>query len=87
MVKNDYLMKAPHRDYPNAMAIYGVVLTVFLKHLATCYPETDPKMVTFADDLTSAGEIIDIASLVEGPVMCWPEVLILSKIRQDNINC
>ena len=80
-------MKAPHRDYPNAMAIYGVVLTVFLKHLATCYPETDPKMVTFADDLTSAGEIIDIASLVEGPFLCWPEVRILSKIKQDNINC
>ena len=67
--------------------IYGVALTVLLKCLATCYPEGDPKMVTFADNLTSAGEIIDIASLVEGPVTCWPEVLILSKIRQDNINC
>ena len=67
--------------------IYGVALTVLLKRLATFYPERDPKMVTVADDLTSAGEIIDIASLVEGPVTCWPEVLILSKIRQDNINC
>ena len=46
-------MKAPHRDDPNAMAIYGVALTVLLKHQATCYPERDPKMVTFADDLTS----------------------------------
>ena len=80
-------MKAPHRDDPNAMAIYGVALTVLLKHQATCYPERDPKMVTFADDLTSAGEIIDIASLVEGPFLCWPEVRILSKIKQDNINC
>ena len=67
--------------------IYGVALTVLLKRLATCYPERDPKMVTSADDLTSAGEIIDIASLVEDTVICWPKVLILSKIRQDNINC
>ena len=40
---------------PTAMEIYGIALTPLLKHLATCYPERDPKMVAFADDLTSAG--------------------------------
>ena len=40
---------------PTAMEIYGIALTPLLIHLATCYPERDPKMVAFADDLTSAG--------------------------------
>ena len=33
------------------MAIFGKALTLLLKHLATCCPERDPKMVDFADDL------------------------------------
>ena len=36
------------------MAIYGIALTPLMKHLATCYPERDPKIVAFADDLASA---------------------------------
>ena len=42
---------------PSAMKIYGIALTPLLKHLATCYPERDPKMVAFADDLTSTGKL------------------------------
>ena len=39
------------------MAIYRIALAPLLKHLATCYPERNPKMVAFADDLTSAGRL------------------------------
>ena len=44
------------------MAIYGIALIPLLKHLATCYPERDPKMVVFADDLTNAGRLSKLRS-------------------------
>ena len=44
------------------MAIYGIALIPILKHLATCYLERDPKMVAFADDLTSAGRLSKLSS-------------------------
>ena len=44
------------------MAIYGIALTPLMKHLATCYPERDPKIVAFADDLTSAGRLSKLRS-------------------------
>ena len=44
------------------MAVYGIALTPFLKHLATCYPERDPVMVAFADDLTSTGRLSKLRS-------------------------
>ena len=44
------------------MAVYGIALTPLLKHLMTCYPERDPKMVAFADDLTSAGRLSKLRS-------------------------
>ena len=47
---------------PTTMAIYGIALTPLLKHLATCYPERDPKMVAFADDLTSTGRLLKLRS-------------------------
>ena len=47
---------------PTAMAIYGIVITLLLKHLTTCYPERDPKMVAFADDLASAGRLSKLRS-------------------------
>ena len=47
---------------PTAMEIYGIALTPLLKHLATCYPERDPKMVAFADDLTSTGKLSKLRS-------------------------
>ena len=47
---------------PTVMAIYAIALTPLLKHLATCYPERDPKIVAFADDLTSAGRLSKLRS-------------------------
>ena len=47
---------------PTAMAIYGIALIPFLKHLATCYLERDPKIVVFADDLTNAGRLSKLRS-------------------------
>ena len=44
------------------MPIYGIPLTPFLKHLAACYPERDPKMVAFADDSTSLGRLWKLCS-------------------------
>ena len=35
------------------MTVFGIALTPLLKQLATYYPERDPEMVAFADDLTS----------------------------------
>lgn len=47
---------------PTAMAVYGIGLTPLLKHLTNLYPEKDPKIVAFADDLTSAGKISKLHS-------------------------
>ena len=44
------------------MPIYGIPLTPLLKHLATCYPERDPKMVAFADDSTRLGRLWKLCS-------------------------
>ena len=44
------------------MEIYGIALTPILKHLPTCYLERDPKMLAFADDLTSAGSLLKLRS-------------------------
>ena len=40
-----------------AMVVYGIKLAPLFKHLMTCYPERDSKMVGFADDLTSAARL------------------------------
>lgn len=53
-------------------------ITPLLKHLVTSYPERNPKIVAFADGLTSAGRLSKLRS--------WTNVPILSKTRQDNIN-
>ena len=42
--------------------MYGIALTPLLKHLATCYSERDPKMVAFADDLTSTWRLSKLRS-------------------------
>ena len=47
---------------PIAMAIYGIALKPLLKYQATCYPERDPKMAAFADDLTSAAILSTLRS-------------------------
>ena len=47
---------------PTAIAIYGIALTPLLKYLVACYPERDPKMVAFADDLTSAWRLSKLRS-------------------------
>ena len=44
------------------MAVYGTALTPLLKHLTSCDPESVPKMVGFADDLTSAGGLSKLRS-------------------------
>ena len=41
---------------PTTIAVCGIALTPPLKHVATCYPKTDPKMA-FVDNLTSAGRL------------------------------
>ena len=56
-----------HGD-PTAMEIYGIV--ILLKHLATCYPERYPKMVAFADYLTSARGLSNLRS-------CWKVLLVI----------
>ena len=50
------------QEDPTAMAIYGIALAPLLKYLAICYPERDPQMVAFADDLTSAGRLSKLRS-------------------------
>ena len=30
---------------PNAMVVYGIASTLFLKHLVACYAERDPNMI------------------------------------------
>ena len=47
---------------PTAMAVYGIGLTPLLNYLLTMYPEKDPKIVAFADDLSSAGKISKLYS-------------------------
>ena len=49
--------EATTQGNPTAMPMYGIVLTPLLKHLPTCYPERDPKMVAFTNDLTSSGRL------------------------------
>ena len=44
------------------MPMYGIALSPLLKHLPTCYPERDPKMVAFANDLTSSGRLSKLRS-------------------------
>ena len=44
------------------MPMYGITLTPLLKYLPTCYPERDPKMVAFANDLTSSGRLSKLRS-------------------------
>ena len=44
------------------MVAYGIALTSLLKHIPNCYPERDPRMVAFADDLTSAGRLLKLCS-------------------------
>ena len=36
---------------PNAMVVYGIASTLFLKHLVSCYAERDPKLVSQGDSL------------------------------------
>ena len=43
---------------PTVITMYGIALTPLLKNLAICYSERDPKMVAFADDLTSTGRLL-----------------------------
>ena len=47
---------------PTAMEIYGIALTPLMKHLATYYPESDPKKVNSADDLISAERLLKLRS-------------------------
>ena len=47
---------------PTVMTICGIVLAPLLKHLVTFYPDRDPKMIAFADDLTSAGRLSKLRS-------------------------
>ena len=56
---------------PAAIAICEIALSQLLKHLATCYLQRDPKMVAFADDLTSAGRLLKLRS-------CWKVLLNIS---------
>ena len=42
---------------PTAVSVYGIALI-----LVTCYSERDPKMATFADDLTSARRLSKLRS-------------------------
>ena len=48
-------------SYPTAMTVYGIALTP-LTHLAISYYEKDPKMVAFADNLTSAWRLCKLCS-------------------------
>ena len=50
------------------MAVYEIALTPLLKDLATCYPKRDPKVVAFADNLTSAGSL-------SKPCSWWKDLL------------
>ena len=50
------------RGDQTAMEAYEIALTPFLKHLATCYPKRDPKVVAFPDDLTSIGRLLKLRS-------------------------
>ena len=45
-----------HGD-PTSITVYGIALISLLKRLETRYPEGDPKMVAFADDLTRPGRL------------------------------
>ena len=51
--------------YPTALAIYVIALIPLFKYLATCYSERDPKMVAFADNLTSSGRLSKLRSWVK----------------------
>ena len=64
------------------MTVYGIILTPLLEHLGTSYPERDPKMVAFANDLISTGRLSKLRSW-------WKDLLlqIFSKTKQDKINC
>ena len=56
---------------PVSMAIYRVALRPL--RLANFYPEKDPKMVAFADDLTSAGRLSKLRNWWKVPLDVGPK--------------
>ena len=50
------------QGYPTAMEVYEKTFTPLLKHLATCYPKRETKMVAFIDDLTCAERLLKLCS-------------------------
>ena len=61
----EVLHEGTAQGYPTSLAIYVIALIPLFKYLATCYSERDPKMVAFADNLTSSGRLSKLRSWVK----------------------